>query len=362
VGAGPARGRPQPPPSPRSARRRPGSRGAAGVTAAPPAHSWWQVHRRIGWPHLGHVKSFMTVLHEPEGSIPARRGSRREPRRCQDEGKREAGSARRHKISRGAAKSSDLPPASPPLLCQSGTAKRIACDIAPHHRRRAHALATLGSRRPPTADRFARTGSRIRRRASARGSFRGCRQTSTPPMGRISSRAQDDMPPARVWQHPPRAFRSPQIVMWADDPKIAHRVIRTTCSLRSRRIIGRSASLPKNADGSLPHFRPSPVSDVPGRARAASTGAPCRPLPAITLPTVRAGTRHEKTSASSAPPPARGPFFRFIADLVARRASPETWRAHHARHRVRFVGGSVAHKTSLGMSGTAEGWKCGRGP
>jgi hypothetical protein len=251
----------------------------------------------------------MTVLHEPEGSIPARRGSRREPRRCQDEGKREAGSARRHKISRGAAKSSDLPPASPPLLCQSGTAKRIACVIAPHHRRRAHALATLGSRRPPTADRFARTGSRIRRRASARGSFRGCRQTSTPPMGRISSRAQDDMPPARVWQHPPRAFRSPQIVMWADDPKIAHRVIRTTCSLRSRRIIGRSASLPKNADGSLPHFRPSPVSDVPGRARAASTGAPCRPLPAITLPTVRAGTRHEKTSASSAPPPPREAHF-----------------------------------------------------
>lgn len=138
VGAGPACGRPQPPPSPRSARRRPGSRGAAGMTAAPPAHSWWQVHRRIGWPHLGHVKSFMTVLHEPEGSIPARRGSRREPRRCQDEGKREAGSARRHKTSRGAAKSSDLPPASPPLLCQSGTAKRIACVITPHHRRRAH--------------------------------------------------------------------------------------------------------------------------------------------------------------------------------------------------------------------------------
>ena len=63
--------------------------------------------------------------------------------------------------------------------------------------------------------------------------------------------------------------------------------------------------------------------------------------------------------SASSPPKTRN---RFIADLVARRASLETWRVHHARHGVPHVGRRGAHKASLGTSGTAAGWKRGRGP
>jgi hypothetical protein len=38
------------------------------------------------------------------------------------------------------------------------------------------------------------------------------------------------------------------------------------------------------------------------------------------------------------------------------------WRAHHTRHRVPHVGRGGAHHASLGTSGTADGWKRGRGP
>jgi hypothetical protein len=37
-------------------------------------------------------------------------------------------------------------------------------------------------------------------------------------------------------------------------------------------------------------------------------------------------------------------------------------RVHHAQHRVPHVGRGGAHQASLGMSGTADGWKRGRGP
>jgi hypothetical protein len=46
--------------------------------------------------------------------------------------------------------------------------------------------------------------------------------------------------------------------------KIAHRVIRTTCSCAlPDDHQGICIPLPKNADGILPHFHPSPVPDVP---------------------------------------------------------------------------------------------------
>jgi hypothetical protein len=38
------------------------------------------------------------------------------------------------------------------------------------------------------------------------------------------------------------------------------------------------------------------------------------------------------------------------------------WRVHHARHVFPRVGRGGAHRASLGTSGTAGGWKSGRGP
>ena len=55
-------------------------------------------------------------------------------------------------------------------------------------------------------------------------------------------------------------------------------------------------------------------------------------------------------------------FFWFIADLVARAHRWKPWRVHHAQHRVPHVGRGGAHQASLGTSGTADGWKRGRGP
>jgi hypothetical protein len=55
-------------------------------------------------------------------------------------------------------------------------------------------------------------------------------------------------------------------------------------------------------------------------------------------------------------------FVEFIVDLVVRDPSPESWRAHHAHHRVSAHCRGGAHQASLRMSGTAVGWKRGRGP
>jgi hypothetical protein len=41
-------------------------------------------------------------------------------------------------------------------------------------------------------------------------------------------------------------------------------------------------------------------------------------------------------------------------------AGHRRWRAHHARHRVPHAGRGGARKASLGVSGTAAGWKHGR--
>jgi hypothetical protein len=38
------------------------------------------------------------------------------------------------------------------------------------------------------------------------------------------------------------------------------------------------------------------------------------------------------------------------------------WRAHHVQHRVPHIGRGGAHEASLQTSGTATGWKHGRGP
>jgi hypothetical protein len=57
------------------------------------------------------------------------------------------------------------------------------------------------------------------------------------------------------------------------------------------------------------------------------------------------------------------PVLAFIADRVARRASPENRGELTTRNTsVPHVGRSGAQDTFLGTSGTAGGWKRGRGP
>ena len=126
-------------------------------------------------------------------------------------------------------------------------------------------------------------------------------------------------------------------------------------------------------DAPSPPERPEPGLPAPSDARS------CEPSSRTTRGGERAGLRALRNSARSrigcswglgtvrftGINARRGRLlenFRFIEHLAARRASPEAWRAHHARHRVPHVGRGGAHETSLGISGTADGWKRGRGP
>jgi hypothetical protein len=107
---------------------------------------------------------------------------------------------------------------------------------------------------------------------------------------------------ARTLQHTLRACRSPRSWSGPTILKIAHRVIRTTGSGVVRKIIRRSASLPRkrgwaSCRTSLP--RPFPTSHA---GSCLVSRAPCHPPPSTRLPTERQGKRHGKPPCPPCPP------------------------------------------------------------